>query len=159
MPALHIIQKIIFLFFFSFLFNPVPCYLSSSWIPCFLTSECLQCQLMNCGIVRRIENSLIEGRYFSAGSRQMMNLPHWTEIYAMGYHDHLLIYSSIVQHWSPGGDSNLIFGHAYLGPKFTWYLMRRCIVPYITQELNYDARFKYEDVYKAIILKCCTFIE
>ena len=122
MPALHIIQKIIFLFF-SFLFNPVPCYLSSSWIPCFLTSECLQCQLMKCGIVRRIENSLIEGRYFSAGSRQMMNLPHWTEIHAMGYHDHLLIYSSIVQHWSPGGNSNLIFGHAYLGPKFT-------IVPY-----------------------------
>ena len=67
-----------FFFFFSFLFNPVPCYLSSSGISCFLTSECLQCQLMNCGIVRRTENSLIEGRYFSAGSRQMMNLPHWT---------------------------------------------------------------------------------
>ena len=122
MPALHIIQKIIFLFF-SFLFNPVPCYLSSSWIPCFLTSECLQCQLMNCGIFRRIENSLIEGRYFSAGLRQMMNLPHWTEIHAMGYHDHLFIYSSIFQHWYPGRDSNLILGHAYLGPKFT-------IVPY-----------------------------
>ena len=41
------------------------------------------------------------------------------DIGTMGYHDHLLIYSSIVQHWSPGRDSNLILGDAYLGPKFT----------------------------------------
>ena len=84
---------------------------SDLWMPSVSTNER--------GIVRRIENSLIEGRYFSAGSRQMMNLPHWTEIHAIGYHDHLLIYSSIIQHWAPGRDSNLILGHAYLGPKFT----------------------------------------